>query len=106
MGKILDLSVFKEETLDIVMPDGKTLHVVKPTQAMVIKVLQLRNINEESEPEKIVGAFNTLTLNILNSNDAAKVFSMEEIEDMPMAMKGAIINAYSEFITGLQSNPN
>lgn len=106
MGKILDLSIFKEETLDITMMDGTTLHIMKPTQAMVIKVLQMRNINAESEPEKIVEAFNALVLSILNCNDAAKVFTQKDIEAIPMKAKTAIINAYSEFITGIQSDPN
>lgn len=106
MGKILDLSVFKEETLDITMPDGKLIHIMKPTQMMVIRVLQLRNINENSEPEKIMSSFNALVLAILNSNDAGIVFEEKMVEEMPMRMKTAIIDAYSSFITGIQSDPN
>lgn len=106
MGKILDLSVYKEDTLDITMPDGKVIHITKPTQAMVIKVLQMRNLNENSEPEKIVNAFNALVLAILNSNDAGICYERQMVEQMPLKMKTAIINAYSDFITDLQSDPN
>lgn len=106
MSMILDLSAFKEESLDVTMPDGKVLHIVKPTQAMVIKVLQLRNIDNNSEPERIIASFNSLVKNILNSNNAGIAFEDKYVEEMPMNMKTAIINSYSEFITGLQSNPN
>ena len=45
MSNILDLSVFKEETLDITMPDGKVIHITKPTQQMVIRMLGFRVLN-------------------------------------------------------------
>ncbi len=106
MSNVLDLSVFKEETLDITMPEGNVLHIMKPTQAMVIKMLQLRAINDKTAPEVIVKEFNALALAILNSNDAAKVYTNEQIENMSMGMKSAIIEAYGKFITGLQNNPN
>ena len=34
MANILDLGVFKKQTLPIRMPDGKLVHIKKPTQAM------------------------------------------------------------------------
>lgn len=103
--KILDLSIFEEETLDITLMDNRVIHIVKPTEAMVIKVLQMRNISEKSSPEAIIKAFNSLTMAILNSNDAGIVFDTKYVEELSMKMKSAIINAYSDFITGLQSNP-
>lgn len=106
MSKILDLSVYKEDTLDITMPDSTVIHITKPTQSMVIKVLQMRSINENTEPEKIVSTFNALVLAILNSNDAGISYNKQMVEQMPMKMKTAIINAYSDFITDLQSDPN
>lgn len=106
MSNILDLSVFKEETLDITMPDGKAIHITKPTQQMVIRMLHLRDFDASSAPEKIVAAINTMVLQILNSNDGGVVYELAYVEDMSIKMKSAVITAYSEFITGLQSNPN
>ena len=93
-------------TLDITMPDGKVIHITKPTQQMVIRMLHLRDIDESSAPEKIVAAINTMVLQILNSNDGGAVYELAYVEDMSIKMKSAVITAYSEFITGLQSNPN
>lgn len=106
MSKILDLSIYKEETLDITMPDSTLLHITKPTQAMVIKVLQLRNIDDKSEPEEIIKGINSLVEDILNTNKEKKEIAREEVEVMPLQMKMAIINAYTEFLTGIQNNPN
>lgn len=105
MSKILDLGVFQEETLDIKMIDGTTIHIIKPTEAMVIRVLQLRNIGKELDAEKVVKAFNDLVLSIINTNDAGIVYERKYVEELSMKVKSAIINAYAEFISGIQSNP-
>ena len=47
MNKVLDLSAFKVETLDITMLDGTTLNINKPTQRIYIEILKLQNIAEE-----------------------------------------------------------
>lgn len=49
MNKILDLSVFSEDTLDITMPDGFLLHVKKPTQSIVISMMELSQ-EKDREP--------------------------------------------------------
>ena len=36
MSRVLDLSVYRQETLDITMPDGAIVHIRKPTQAMLM----------------------------------------------------------------------
>ena len=106
MSKILDLTVFQEETLDITMPDGKLLHIIKPTQKMVIEMLKLKGIKADDDAEKIVKAFNSMVWCVLNSNDCGAKYDMAYVEQMPLKMKTAVINAYGEFIAGIQSNPN
>lgn len=106
MSKILDLTVFQEETLDITMPDGKLLHIIKPSQKMVIEMLKLKGIKADDDAEKIVKAFNSMVWCVLNSNDCGAKYDMAYVEQMPLKMKTAVINAYGEFIAGIQANPN
>ena len=39
MANILDLSVFKEQTLDIKLLDGTQINIKKPNQQFMIKLL-------------------------------------------------------------------
>lgn len=107
MSKVLDLSAFVEETLDIKMPDGSVLNIPKPTQRMVIAVLALREKAENKQgSEGLVDAMNGLVLNILNSNSNGTKFVKADVDGMPLNMKSAILRAYTEYITGVQSDPN
>lgn len=107
MAKMLDLSVFQEKTLDIKMLDGSLTKIKKPTQALVIEVMKLRNLNDNDDAANIVDAVSTLVYKILNSNTEEKKFAKDWIErnlDFNMCM--AIVQAYGEFISEVQSDPN
>lgn len=106
MGKIIDLSVFQEETLDIKLLDGSMVRITKPSQRMVIEMLKFKELGEDTPAEVLIQSVNKIVANILNSNDAKKFFDIKFVEDMNLKMKLAIIKAYGEFITGVQSNPN
>ena len=67
MAKILDLSVYNDETLDITMLDGSVLHIKKPTQALVIRMVELSQL-QENQPEKVLDGLVELgRLHILSS---------------------------------------
>lgn len=103
MSKALDLSLFVKQTLDITMLDGSTLHIRKPTQANVIKLMSLKDTTEENA----LDAMDELTYIVMNSNTDGKTFTKEWLNDnLDWSMKTAIIMAYSDFINELQSNPN
>lgn len=107
MGKMLDLSVFQEQTLDIKMLDGEVVQIKKPTQALVIEVMKLRSVNEQDDGMEIISTLSGLVYKILNSNKAGKTFTREFIDktlDFNMCM--AIVQAYGEFIAEIQNNPN
>lgn len=107
MRNIVDLSVFKDRTLALKMPDGETLQLRKPTKAMVIEVLKFKDINEESDPKQIVDALDELVMRILNSNEKLKKYTSVELEDLlNVEMKLVIVQAYAEFIQGIQNDPN
>lgn len=103
MSKALDLSLFVNQTLDITLPDGDVIKVKKPTEKGVMKLMALQQTDEEHAFE----AMNDLVLFILNSNKEGKQFSQDWVDDnLDWSMKTAVIQAYSEFINELQSNPN
>ena len=106
MSKVLDLTTFIEETLDIKMPDGSTIHIKKPTQRMVIAMLNLREKAQSASPTEQIEAIEDAILSILNSNTDGITFTSDSIEDLNVGMRTAIIRAYSEYISGVQSNPN
>lgn len=102
---ILDLKAFVDETLDISLADGKTLHVPKPSQKMVLKILALHVIDPDTPEAKAMEALNTLVGDILNSNIDGVSISPESVQALSESSKIAIVNAYSEFMKKLQSNP-
>lgn len=106
MAKILDLSVFDEKALDIKLLDGSMIHIPTPSQAMVIKMLRLNSTLASKDAEEQLKALNTFVYEVLNSNNGGRHFERDYIENLSLAMKSAIINAYGDFSKELQSDPN
>lgn len=106
MGKILDLSVFEEETLDVKLSDGKVIRLKKPTQGLVIAMLRLRNMSEDTPEEAALAAMNSIVLKILNNNADGMTFEMSNVEHLSVDAKGALLFGYSEFAAQLQANPS
>lgn len=105
MAKILDLSVYNDETLDITMLDGSVLHVKKPTQALVIQMVELAEL-QENKPEKVLNGLVDLCTNILNNNKDGISFAADDVKNQfDIVLISAIVKAYSEFTKELQSNP-
>lgn len=105
MSNILDLSVYREQTLDIRTEDGKLLHITKPSEAMIIELMQFREINDDTPPAEIIAALDRITTLILNHNKEKITFNESDISALSMEAKTAILSAYSKFATELQSNP-
>ncbi len=105
MGKILDLSVFAEETLDVRLADGKLLHLKKPTQALAIAMLQLRNLSEDMQPEAALAVQNSVVLRIMNNNADGVTFTPESVANLTLDVKTAIIKGYADYASELQANP-
>lgn len=105
MSRILDLSVFSQETLDITMPDGAVMRVPKPSQRMVIAMLNLRGLNENAPSERIAKGIDNLVLDILAGNVDGRPVTREDVDALTLEMKTAVIEAYSGFAFDLQANP-
>lgn len=105
MGKILDLSVFDEETLDLKTAEGRIIHLKKPTQAMAIAMLQLRNLSDKTAPEAALAIQNSVVLKIMNNNADGITFTPESIAAMTLATKNGIVKGYADFASELTANP-
>ncbi len=105
MGIILDLSIFREETADIRLADGAVLHLKKPTERLVIHMLQMKDVDEKSPPAEILGTLNRIAQEILNNNADGVTFDMAVVSAMGTDEKANIVTAYSDWATRLQANP-
>lgn len=105
MGIILDLSAYAEETADITMADGNVLHLKKPTELMVIHLLQLKNVDESSDPLVIMTTLNRVAQEILNCNADGVTFDYKTVSELKTDQKAAIVKAYSEWANELRANP-
>ena len=106
MSKVLDLTTFIEETLDVKMPNGDVISLKKPTEKMVIAMINMRDKAESKNPVEQMKSISEMILLILNSNTNGKKFGEEDLDDLSIPMRTAIIRSYSQYITGLQSDPN
>lgn len=108
MGKMLDLSVFEEETFDIKFSDDDIVHVKKPTEAIAIKILAHVNIKTDNmNADEMLKTTREMTLTILNNNNDDKKYDNKFVkEKLPLSLQLAIIKGYTEFMTELEQNPN
>ena len=101
---ILDLTAYKNSTLDITMMDGQVLHIRKPSQAMAVEVIKFREIKMD-DPLTVIRATNLLTWMILNTNDDLIKVSKESVSNLSIEVQTEIIRAYVDFMAEVQSNP-
>lgn len=107
MERILDLSLFTQETLDIKLPDGKMIHIAKPSREQVIKIAELKQLKESSKPAVVQDRLDSLVLDILNGNDAGEVYTRDYIDNtLNVRMRVAVITAYAAWIGDIESDPN
>ena len=102
---ILDLTVFKRETLDITRMDGQKIHVKKPSQNMVIEIIKFRDINTKTAPEKTIAAVDDFVTMVLNDNTDGIKFARESVAAIDLDIKLEIIKAYTSFMVKVQSDP-
>lgn len=105
MSRILDLSAFDEETLDVKTKEGHIIHLKKPTQGLAIAMLQLRSLNEKTAPEAALAIQNSVVLKIMNNNADGIQFTPESVAALTLATKNGIVKEYADFASELQANP-
>lgn len=107
MANILDLSVFKEQTLDIKLLDGTQINIKKPNQEFMIKLLGFKEeSSKRSNSADSLELIKNLVLDVLNFNKNGRKFTAEDIADYDLVIQQAIIKAYTNFINEVMGNPN
>lgn len=107
MAKILDLSVYQEETFDIKLLDGSIVKIKKPSQEFLMKLIGFKDsIRNEKDVEEQLGAIKELTLDILNYNKDNRKFTEEDIVDYDFIILKAIFEGYSNFINEVLARKN
>lgn len=110
MANILDLGVFKKQTLPIRMPDGKLVHIKKPTQAMTIELLEVVEVMkdcDEGSMENYVDALYKSASGVLNHNTEGIEFDDQYIRDeISLPMLTAIYKGYCDFMNEVQNQKN
>ena len=107
MANILDLSVFKEQTLDIKLLDGTQINIKKPNQKFMIKLLGFKEeASKRSNSVDSLELMKELVLDVLNFNKNGRKFTAEDIADYDLVIQQAIIKAYTNFINEVMGNPN
>lgn len=107
MANILDLSVFKEQTLDIKLLDGTQINIKKPNQEFMIKLLGFKEeASKRSNSVDSLELMKELVLDVLNFNKNGRQFTAEDIADYDLVIQQAIIKAYTNFINEVMGNPN
>jgi len=108
MAKMLDLSVFTEQTFDIRFAKDDILHVKKPTEGIAIKILSQADIkSDDMTVIEMLDITKDMTLTILNNNNEGRIYNDKFVSDkLPLNLRLAIIQGYSEFMTELEQNPN
>ena len=108
---MLDLSVFQKQTFEVKLMDGQVIHLLKPSQRMLIEMMsyeaEFKNTKREKDLDKIFDTFNSMILNILNNNDDEKVFDKEYVNKyFDFEVGTALMNGYMNFVNEINSNPN
>lgn len=117
MNKILDLSIYEEDTIDVKMPKGDVLKVKKPTEELAIKLLSYQSkvadmkeedLKNDENIKKLMGMLKDLIKDILSNNKDKIEIDDKYLKDNDVnySMEIAIMNAYTEFMSEITSNPN
>ena len=107
MANILDLTVFKEQTLNIKLLDGTQINIKKPNQEFMIKLLGFKEeASKRSNSVDSLELIKDLVLDVLNFNKNGRKFTAEDIDDYDLVIQQAIIKAYTNFINEVMGNPN
>lgn len=86
---MLDLGKIKQDLYKIKLADGTILKIKKPTQAMLLTMVEFRNADEKEDIE-LLGDLYALMLRIFNRNTNDREFSMEDMQEM-FALETALI---------------
>ena len=113
MAKITDLSqLLARESLqaaahEVILFDGDHIHLLKPSQAMVMELMGLEQETQGKGPAEMLELYNSVILHVLNNNREGRKFNEGYLKKyFTLEVGTALLNDYVEFIQGVQSAPN
>ena len=105
MGILLDFSAYTDETADIRLEGGQVLHLRKPTEAMVLRMARLRDMDPNADPMLVLATMNAVALEILSNNADHVTFDIDTVAALDTDKKLSLLQAYTDWAVRLQTNP-
>lgn len=117
MNRILDLSIYEEETLDITTPKMNILHVKKPTEELAIKLIsyqtkaqeiQGKENADEKDIKELMDFLRKLTGDILSYNTDGIIVDEAYMKENNIyySLQVVILNTYSSWMNEIINDPN
>lgn len=91
---MLDLSL-QVKKYEIKWFDGQLLHLELPSQALLMKIMKIEQIEDANEQFQVIIE---ILGDILNSNSEGREFSKEEIQSIPIGTIELILTDYVDSI--------
>jgi hypothetical protein len=108
MSKMIDLSMFQQETIDFKFSEELIIKCKKPDEELAIKILAHMNIKQDDiSPEQMIGAMNDITLSVLNHNIDNYKVDEAFVRSLTINLKMVILQHYTkEMYEKIENNPN
>ena len=108
LAQILEKSSLQAAVHEVVLFDGSVIHLMKPSQAMVVELMGLEQGLGDRSPAEMLAVYNSLLLRILNHNREGRSFSQDYLEAHFTCFEvgQALLQDYMEFVQEVQSDPN
>lgn len=106
---ILDLKQFKKKTMEVALLDETTVHLKKPTQRLIIDLMDMEETVKENQnnPKVILELYNDILIKILNNNDDNREFDLTYINQyFDLDIINVLITEYMKFVNEIQSEKN
>lgn len=106
MAKILDLNQFIDDTFDLILFDGSTLKLKKPTKAMATKLMTLKMI-DGSDSEKALDAIGDAIATVLSNNSDNRAFDSVYVDNnFNYAVQMVILKSYTDWMNEIVNQKN
>lgn len=76
---------------ELIWFDGETLHLELPSQALLMEIMKIEDIEDDTEQFK---AILKILKNILNSNEEGRKFTDSDIKSIPLNVIELILSDY------------
>lgn len=110
---MLDLSVYKVKTFDVILLDGTEVGIPTPSQKTVMRLIDANELITKANSGKnknikvVLQQLNLLILDILNTNVQRIEFDLNYVvNNFDFNIANAFLDGYMGFVEELNSDPN